>query len=722
MLIDQNQYSSLPVTQNPKFPNMTDESFQNPQNLDSLIGGSIRIVNPNTYQKQLNNNNNSYKTNMTNNRIKPVKPNFKSQNITKTIQNSVSMKNINEIPSKSELPHSNHYNNLQLALKAATAALQKSKITASSNYIPIVNPNQNPTQKTQVNSVNKSKSSKSPSSNSSSSSTTTNSSSTQGLSGSVTSILFNSNQSLFQPYYKIKDKKNSSLASKNKMFRNTLIIETNQININNSHQSNTTSLSSNKLDTSDYDNIENEPSSKIKKISIQLEPILKRQKSASTEYLNSKIDEKTSNDIDEDSLNNYNHLKSDFETIFNNLDKEISNIHSASPQPPKIQPYSGVLSKSLFSLVLKPQALKPGNKIETKTNQKSLLKKKCVSTTNLAVDSTIKKGESNSNETNKIDSLNSNSSKSVTTLNSKNDFSSSDNSINIDDVDCDNESVFDDSSDKDRRLRNLESEVKSRDNIIIELKNKLSLEMEKNKYYQRKVSRDHLEEEKLIYEQKINDLKSHFNQQLALFEENERLQMQNKLSNLQKIYNELKLNYKKNLDAELKALRGKLSESEANAEKLYKQLQVIQSRKSVVSVACQTSSVNERDLNNNNNNNELLFYLRKLKSENNDLKLQLETERRKFQNEKEKWFLQVQAYKRNSMSSNENLSNSQQPQVQTKKNNQMILNQKSTVVNFLNNSSHSSNSDTSRVKNNSTTTSNKQSLVKNLLLNHQHYL
>lgn len=711
MILDQNQYSSISGRSN-------ETSSSNPTNgnLDSLIGGSIRVLNSCGYPKQINPKNI--------NRTKPVKPSFKQAQSSKptNYQNSLSMKNISEIPSKQEYSL-DHYNNLQLALKAATAALQKSKITASTNYIPM----ENFAKKELTQNVNKKKSSKSPSDSTSSSN--------QALSGSANSALITSNQSVFQPYQKLKERKNqqnsSYLVPKSKLYRNTLVIDTAQNEqANNSYvsstntntiQSNSTSsalssssLSNQKLDTSDYDNIENDvDSSKFKKISIQINP-LKRHKSVSTEILNSS--EKTSNDIDEDSLNNYNHIKADFETIFNNLDKEISNIRSVSPAPPKIQPYSGVLSKSLFSLVLKPQPVKPICEYSTKseaknTPNKSLLKKKCVSTTNLLTESTKRCDLTE----HKIE--NTNSSKSVTTLNSKNDLDSSDNSIDIDDVECDYESnnadgdlYVDDFSEKDRKIRSLESELRNKDDMIIELKKKLAMEVEKNKYNQRKASREQSENEKLAYEHKLNELKAHFSQQLSLFEENERLQMQNKLNNLQKIYNDLKVNYKKNLDSELKTLKLKLSESEANGEKLLKQVQ--SSKKSTNSLSTQTSSVNERDL---ANNNELLYFLRKLKSENNELRLQIESDRRRFQAEKEKWFVQLQTLKRNSVSSNENLTNSQS---------QSILKKNSVARNPSGNTSSSSNQTNGENSKSKTSQANskQQSFVKNFLINNQHYL
>jgi hypothetical protein len=87
---------------------------------------------------------------------------------------------------------------------------------------------------------------------------------------------------------------------------------------------------------------------------------------------------------------------------------------SGSPPPPQIQPYSGVLSKSLFSLVHKPQPIKPTARVAYANAAKSVLannrfkyeesgsgllmrgnvfKKKCQSTINLVTDSTNTKGK-----------------------------------------------------------------------------------------------------------------------------------------------------------------------------------------------------------------------------------------------------------------------------------------------------------------------------------------
>jgi hypothetical protein len=86
------------------------------------------------------------------------------------------------------------------------------------------------------------------------------------------------------------------------------------------------------------------------------------------------------------------------------------------------------------------------------------------------------------------------------------------------------------------------------------------------------------------------------------------------------LYNDLKINYKKHLDNELKNLRLKLADSQDSTTKLYKQLQT----KPNSSTATQTDSSNET--------------IEKLKYENNQLKFQMEADRRQFQIEKEKWF------------------------------------------------------------------------------------
>lgn len=125
---------------------------------------------------------------------------------------------------------------------------------------------------------------------------------------------------------------------------------------------------------------------------------------------------------------------------------------------------------------------------------------------------------------------------------------------------------------------------------------------------------------------------------------------------MQKAYNELKFTHKKTLDTEVGGLRLKLSESQQYASQLQAQLQLIKSNR--LSLACNDL----KDLNNNTNmsNAELINYMKRLKHENNELKIQLESERRRFNMEKEKWYLQFQTCmqnKRNSVNiSTDNLS------------------------------------------------------------------
>ena len=238
----------------------------------------------------------------------------------------------------------------------------------------------------------------------------------------------------------------------------------------------------------------------------------------------------------------------------------------------------------------------------------------------------------------------------------------SDNSINMDDDDPKESksnlkyAELEDLDDREEKLENREIiqnlfkilDAKSLE--IVELQSKLKLEIEMHQMCRSQRSNDlleQLEEEKQIYEQKLNAIRSSFNQQLKVFEQNERNLMQEKLNALQMIYNDLKLNYKKNLEKELKALRLKLNDSQAHAAQLMKQLQ-IQSKanektKTLSFASTQTINLSSNDLENISNNevnsnstsSDLIFYMKKLKSENNELKFQLDSERRFYQKERE---------------------------------------------------------------------------------------
>lgn len=156
-------------------------------------------------------------------------------------------------------------------------------------------------------------------------------------------------------------------------------------------------------------------------ISKNLKPsILKRQKSASTEFLNliNPLEENSSCSVKSTNMN-----ESDGKNKSDNLvEKKTKRFNSPrlSPNPPQIQQISGVLSKSLCSIVYKPQPLKPtvnanitsstsriekgsppssssfsgpnnsnksNNLLRNTTSNKSFLKNKCVSTTNLKFES-----------------------------------------------------------------------------------------------------------------------------------------------------------------------------------------------------------------------------------------------------------------------------------------------------------------------------------------------
>lgn len=210
----------------------------------------------------------------------------------------------------------------------------------------------------------------------------------------------------------------------------------------------------------------------------------------------------------------------------------------------------------------------------------------------------------------------------------------------------------------------------------------------------------------------------HFNQQLHQYEQNERHKFEEKLTNLQKAYNELKFTHQKMLDNELGGLRLKLSESQQYASQLQAQLQLIKSnRSSSLSSNSSQPNIDLKDVNNNTNNADLINYLKRLKHENNELKIQIESERRRFNMEKEKWYLQFHSCmqnKRNSVNiSTDNLlatSNllysSANPKASSSQGHQM-----GSVV-TVNSSAH--NSGPSKFQ--------KKPFIKNVMFNQQHFL
>lgn len=205
----------------------------------------------------------------------------------------------------------------------------------------------------------------------------------------------------------------------------------------------------------------------------------------------------------------------------------------------------------------------------------------------------------------------------------------------------------------------------------------------------------------------------------------------------------MKFTHKKTIENEVGGLRLKLSESQQYASQLQTQLQLIKSTNRQSIATTTTTPPTSTDLNNNKdlnlnlnnatNNAELLSYLKRLKHENNELKIQIESERRRFSVEKEKWYLQFQTCmqnKRNSVNiSTDNLSvnsnllystttGSSIHQYPTSKN----------TGNYMNSPAHNNFMPTSTTANNNINNNNKFSVsktkpfIKNVLFNQQHFL
>ena len=195
-----------------------------------------------------------------------------------------------------------------------------------------------------------------------------------------------------------------------------------------------------------------------KKMNISQQNLLPRQKSASTEYLNLINHQDDSAKTNLHLKNNYTFDSTNVSHHENSHDDKNKDSFSPrlSPNPPQIQQFSGVLSKSLCSVVRKPQPLKPiidfktnstlqqnlpqseqvnrvdnsslfschpqinkksKNIFRNTTNNKLLLKKKCVSTTNLKYDDSA---NNSSFITFGEDKLTSNFNKSIAILKSSN--------------------------------------------------------------------------------------------------------------------------------------------------------------------------------------------------------------------------------------------------------------------------------------------------------------
>ena len=317
-----------------------------------------------------------------------------------------------------------------------------------------------------------------------------------------------------------------------------------------------------------------------------------------------------------------------------------SNNSRGLPPPPHIQPYSGVLSKSLFSVVLKPQPMKPPAAVNTSSLEKThiikyqqqhqqqhpknnlTMKKKCVSTANLKF---------NEVKNNHLSSFSPANHKSVSFLDS--DTLTGRVIAVTEELDEDNEP--DNEQEEKAKLQKLQELLALKTAEIKQLKQKLKTTCEQNQIYEREreISADELEEERQIYEQKLCSIRSHFNQQLSFFEQNERQCLQDRVKSLQQSLNDLKCNYQKNLDQDLKHLKQKLTESQMANQQLAKQLQDIQLSSKCNCITSQTTINNKANV----KQHELMHILKQIKNENNDLKFQLNAERERFQIEKEKW-------------------------------------------------------------------------------------
>lgn len=326
---------------------------------------------------------------------------------------------------------------------------------------------------------------------------------------------------------------------------------------------------------------------------------------------------------------------------------------------------------------------------------KLLVKKKCVSTTNLKF-----------NENNQIENLFAPlNHKSVTFIDENDD----------DDLECAEdvsneienyehvEIVVNEPGDSNnststasKRIAQIEKCLKQKTNELAQVKQKLKKTQEQHEkcMRQRELNLEELEEEKQIYEQKLNAMRVHFNQQLSLFEQNERQCMQERYMSLQQCYNDLKLNYQKNLDNDLKHLRQKLNESHILQQQLIKQIQDLQNNNKCNCSSNNSNKVNKQSSNKLSEQNDLMSIIKQIKQENNELKFQLSAERDKFQIEKDKWLnekrrvLQFQTYLsqqqqapfanngsiNNNNNSNSNLSK-QMKLVQTMFQNQVVNNQ-----------------------------------------------
>lgn len=205
--------------------------------------------------------------------------------------------------------------------------------------------------------------------------------------------------------------------------------------------------------------------------------------------------------------------------------------------------------------------------------REKLIKSKCASTTNLFNDS------SSFQTINIKPKL---GAKSVNFLSSK--HSESDDSLETDHDDDDEDDASSSSTSENygqfeilvdnNKVTRLESNLSDKSQEIVQLRSQLQQTIENNSttMRQRDQSILDLECEKKLYEKKLKDMRAHYTDQLTMFEQNERKIMQERISCLQSMHNELKMNFQKNLDGDLKDIRAKLAESQNYSAQLLNEL------------------------------------------------------------------------------------------------------------------------------------------------------
>ena len=125
-----------------------------------------------------------------------------------------------------------------------------------------------------------------------------------------------------------------------------------------------------------------------------------------------------------------------------------------------------------------------------------------------------------------------------------------------------------------------------------------------------------IENEKKIYEQKLQSLRHNLNEQLTRFEQTERVRMEEKLKQVQRAYAELKGKF------EREGVRKSSSNSSSGSASVFS------------SVGVQTSDTVH----------ETADLVKRLQAENGELRQRIESERRQFRLEREQWLSDKQRY------------------------------------------------------------------------------